>query len=210
MLKPNFQYHYFCLQCPMILQKSFQSADLLLKEHFLVLSMVKKVVLCNIFGKPWYVFYEIFCNIKHVCHIWSISSSIFDLSLSLSLSLSLTHTHTHTHTHTKVWIFKDLCSWQDGGFSSSLQTSCYVCKSSRRMQKIKNDWFQIVQKWPYNSIQTDYNNCLPCWCIQIHVVLIHDRETREQNKAQSWFQQFGFLCFWINNNNKICYVLSET
>lgn len=42
MLKPNFQYHYFCLQCPTVLQKSFQSADLLLNKHFLVLSMVKK------------------------------------------------------------------------------------------------------------------------------------------------------------------------
>ncbi len=37
-------HHYSSLQCHMILQKSFQYADLLLKVHFLLLSMLKTVV----------------------------------------------------------------------------------------------------------------------------------------------------------------------
>lgn len=118
-------------------------------------------------------------------------------------SFSLSHSRSHTLTHSQRCEFSKTFP-PDRNFPFSSVFS--VCKSSRRMQKIKNDWFQIVQIWPYNSIQTDDdNNRLPCWCIRIHVVLIHDRETREQNKAQSWFQHF---C--INNNNKICYVLSET
>jgi len=37
----NFQPHYFSLQCHMILQKSFLYADMLLKDHFLLFSMLK-------------------------------------------------------------------------------------------------------------------------------------------------------------------------
>ncbi len=44
MAKLNFQHHYFGLQCHMILQKSYYYADLLLKKHFLLLSMIKTVV----------------------------------------------------------------------------------------------------------------------------------------------------------------------
>lgn len=109
---------------------------------------------------------------------------------------------------TKEWISEEFCFWQEFSLVFS------VCKSSRRMQKIKNEvdgfklfgnGFIIVLRLMLTNI-----NCQPCWCIQICVVLIPDRGTREQNEAQSWFQHFGFLCFWINNNSKICYALSET
>ncbi len=45
MEKQNFQHHYFSLQCHMILQKSFWYADVVLKKHFLLLSMLKTFVL---------------------------------------------------------------------------------------------------------------------------------------------------------------------
>ncbi len=38
----NFQHHYSSLQCHMILQKSFQYADLVLKKHFWLLSALKQ------------------------------------------------------------------------------------------------------------------------------------------------------------------------
>jgi len=47
--KLSFQHHYTSLQCHMILQKSFLYADLLLRKHFLLLSMLKTVVLLNSF-----------------------------------------------------------------------------------------------------------------------------------------------------------------
>ncbi len=46
MAKLNFQHHY---SSHMIFQKSFLFADLVLKKHFLVLSMLNKTVLLNIF-----------------------------------------------------------------------------------------------------------------------------------------------------------------
>jgi len=45
----NFQHHYSSLQCHMILQKSFQYADFLLKKHLFLFLMLKTVVLLNIF-----------------------------------------------------------------------------------------------------------------------------------------------------------------
>ncbi len=45
----NFQYRYSSLQCHVILQKSFWYADLLLKKHVLLISIIKTVVLLNIF-----------------------------------------------------------------------------------------------------------------------------------------------------------------
>ncbi len=44
-----FSSHYSSLQCHTILQKSFKYADLLLKKHFLILSMLETVVQLNIF-----------------------------------------------------------------------------------------------------------------------------------------------------------------
>ncbi len=40
----NYQHHYSSLQCHMILQKSFKYADLLLKKHLWLLSMLKTVL----------------------------------------------------------------------------------------------------------------------------------------------------------------------
>ncbi len=40
--------HYSSLQCHVILQKSFWYADLLVKKHFLLLSMLKTVLLLNL------------------------------------------------------------------------------------------------------------------------------------------------------------------
>ncbi len=48
-VKLNFQHHNSSLQCHMILQKSFWYADLLLKKHYLLLSILKTVVWFNIF-----------------------------------------------------------------------------------------------------------------------------------------------------------------
>jgi len=47
MTKLNFQHHYSGLQCHMILQKSLLYADLVLKKHFLLSSMLKTAVLLN-------------------------------------------------------------------------------------------------------------------------------------------------------------------
>jgi len=49
MTKMCFQHHYSSLQCLMILRKSFDYASLVLKEHFLLVLMLKTVVLLNIF-----------------------------------------------------------------------------------------------------------------------------------------------------------------
>ncbi len=46
----NFQHHY-SLRCHMIHQKSFYYADLMLKKHLLLLSMLKTVALLNFFVK---------------------------------------------------------------------------------------------------------------------------------------------------------------
>ncbi len=60
--------HYSGLQCHMILQKSFLYANLLPKEHFLVFSILKTVVLLNIFVESVIHFFrllrwtEISCN----------------------------------------------------------------------------------------------------------------------------------------------------
>ncbi len=43
MINLNFQHHYSGLQCHMILQKSFEYVDLLLKTHFLLISMLKNI-----------------------------------------------------------------------------------------------------------------------------------------------------------------------
>ncbi len=43
-----FQHHYSSLQCHMILHKSFEYADLLLNEHFSLLSILQIVVLLHI------------------------------------------------------------------------------------------------------------------------------------------------------------------
>jgi len=48
MAKLNFQPNY-CLQCHMILLKSFKYSDLLLKKHYLFVIFMKAVVLLNIF-----------------------------------------------------------------------------------------------------------------------------------------------------------------
>ncbi len=49
MVKLNFQHHYSSLQCHMILQNHSKIADLLLKEHSLLLSMLKTVVVVLLF-----------------------------------------------------------------------------------------------------------------------------------------------------------------
>ncbi len=52
MSKLKFQHHYSSLRHHMILQKSFQNADLPLKKHiFLLLSRLKTIVLLNNFAK---------------------------------------------------------------------------------------------------------------------------------------------------------------
>ncbi len=43
----NFQHHYTSFQCHMIFQKS-KSANLMLKKHLLLLSLIKTVVFLNI------------------------------------------------------------------------------------------------------------------------------------------------------------------
>ncbi len=47
--KLNFQHHFSSHQCHLILQKSFEYSDLLLKKHFLILSMLKTVVRFHMF-----------------------------------------------------------------------------------------------------------------------------------------------------------------
>ncbi len=58
--------HYSSLQCHMILQKSFQYADLELKKYFWLLSVLKTVVLHNILWKPWYFEMEIIINVSTI------------------------------------------------------------------------------------------------------------------------------------------------
>jgi len=48
MAKLYFQHHYSSLQCHVIPQKGF-CADMMLKKHFLLLSVLKTDVLLNIF-----------------------------------------------------------------------------------------------------------------------------------------------------------------
>ncbi len=84
--KNHFQHHYFSLQCHMIFQKSFEYADLLLMKHSLLLSMLKTVVLLNIFVETDIFFMillwiksrkeqhliktEISCCKCLYCHVW--------------------------------------------------------------------------------------------------------------------------------------------
>ncbi len=49
----NYQHHYSSLKCHMILQKSFKYADLLLKKHLWLLSMLKTV-----FVENWYIIHN--------------------------------------------------------------------------------------------------------------------------------------------------------
>jgi len=54
----------------MILQKSFKYADLLLRKHFLLPSMLKTLVLLHIFVKTMHLFeIEIFCKIINVFNV---------------------------------------------------------------------------------------------------------------------------------------------
>jgi len=60
MAKLNFfRRHYFSLQCHIILQKSLLFVELMHKNHFLLLSIVKTVVLLNIFLESM-IFFMIF------------------------------------------------------------------------------------------------------------------------------------------------------
>jgi len=71
MAKLSFQHHYSCLQCHMT-----HHVDLLLNKHFLLLSMLKTVVLLNIFVETILLLYQYYlmnsskkqhfleCNIK--------------------------------------------------------------------------------------------------------------------------------------------------
>ncbi len=84
--KNHFQHHYFSFQCHMIFQKSFECADLLLMKHSLLLSMLKTVVLLNIFVETDIFFMillwiksrkeqhliktEISCCKCLYCHVW--------------------------------------------------------------------------------------------------------------------------------------------
>jgi len=54
MAKLNYQHHYSSLQCHGILQRT---------KHFLLLSMLKTVVLLNIFVKIIYLKWKEFCYI---------------------------------------------------------------------------------------------------------------------------------------------------
>jgi len=56
MSKLNFQHHYSSLQCHMILQKSFEYDDLLLKKYFF---MLKTCVLRNNFLETVIQFFRI-------------------------------------------------------------------------------------------------------------------------------------------------------
>ncbi len=70
--KLNFQHHYSSLQCHMILQKSFQYADLQLKKHLLLLSMSKTVFQYSLMNRNLAEI-ERFCNIINVFTVtfWS-------------------------------------------------------------------------------------------------------------------------------------------
>ncbi len=59
--KLNFQHHCSSLQCHMILQLSFWYDYLLLNKHFLLLSILKTVVMLNIFVETLMIF---FCDEK--------------------------------------------------------------------------------------------------------------------------------------------------
>jgi len=71
MAKQNFQHHYSSLQCHMILQKSFQYADLLLKKDFSLLS-----VLCSFISSK---------NVEMIPLLISIHFLTFYFSLSFLL-----------------------------------------------------------------------------------------------------------------------------
>jgi len=78
--KMNFQHHFSSLQCHVILQKSFWYADLVLKKHFVWISMMQTVMLLNVFVV--------------IVHFFRILSTFFDqISVSLlnkSINLILT------------------------------------------------------------------------------------------------------------------------
>ncbi len=87
--KLNFQHHFSSLQCHMILQKSFY-VYLLLKKHFWLLSMLKTVVLLNIFVEIviHFIFQDslmnrkfkrtVFFEIEIVCNIVNVFTITFN------------------------------------------------------------------------------------------------------------------------------------
>jgi len=72
----NYQHHYSSLQCLVILQKSFQYADL--KKHFLLLSVLKKVVLLIVFVESViHVFHDSLMNRNSILNVFTVTFDQF-------------------------------------------------------------------------------------------------------------------------------------